>query len=75
MEDWTKYVLGNVEDNKVLHYCAANLYKKMQYISKALSDEKNQVAAMLASDMANDIELLDALDKKVNGKQSGVNIA
>lgn len=75
MEEWTKYVLDNVDNDRVLHYCAANLTKKMQYISKALSEEKNQAAAMVASDMANDIELLSALDAKMNGKKSTTVVA
>lgn len=75
MEEWTKYVLDNVDNDRVLHYCTANLTKKMQYIGKALSEEKNQAAAMVASDMANDIELLSALDAKMNGKKSTTVVA
>lgn len=75
MENWTKYVLDNVENEKVLHYCAANLSKKIQFASKALAEEKNQSAAMIMSDIARDIELLHALDEKTNGKKTDTIIA
>lgn len=75
MEDWTKYVLDNVESDKVLHYCAANLYKDVLAAHKALADEKNQLATELVCDMSNYIELLQSLDEKTNGKKNNVNIA
>lgn len=75
MEEWTKYVLDNVENDKVLHYCISNLVKKMQYVKKALENEKNQSASILIAEMSNDIDLLNALDQKVNGKKTVVNVA
>lgn len=75
MEEWTKYVLDNVENDKVLHYCASNLSKDILAAHKALAEEKNQLATELVCDMANHIELLQALDEKANGKKNNVNIA
>lgn len=69
MEDWTKYVLDNVENDKVLHYCTENLTKNIIAAHKALAEEKNQLATELVCDMANQIDLLVALDKKINGSK------
>lgn len=75
MEEWTKYVLDNVENEKVLHYCISNLVKKIHYAKKALENEKNQSASILIAEMSNDIDLLNALDEKVNGKKTIANVA
>lgn len=75
MEKWTKYVLDNAENDEVLHYCADNLMRDVLAIHKALAEEKNQLATELACSMANSIELLGALDEKINGKKKTTIVA
>ena len=75
MEDWTKYVLDNVENEKVLHYCTANLRSRSALAIKALAEEKNQLATELVTEMSRYLELLDALDGKMNGNKKTTVIA
>ena len=75
MEEWTKYVLDNVEDNKVLHHCVGELKKNFVAAYKALAEEKNQLAAEIVSDTLHEIELLEALDNKINGEKKTTVVA
>lgn len=75
MEDWTKYVLDNVGNEKVLHYCVANLSKELTAAIRALADEKNQLATEYISEMNMYMQLLESLDEKMNGKKSATVIA
>lgn len=75
MEEWTKYVLDNVENNKVLHYCAGNLSKDIAAARRALAEDKNQLATELVCDMLMYVDLLKALDDKTNGRKPDVHIA
>lgn len=67
MESWTKYVLDNEKNDKVLHYCVEHLMKDIVSAHKALAEEKNQLATELVCDMSTYMELLQALDDKING--------
>ena len=69
MEEWTKYVLDNVKNEKVLHYCTVNLRSRSALAIKSLAEEKNQLATELVTEMSRYLELLDALDQKINGKK------
>ena len=68
MEEWTKYVLDNVEYDKVLSYCATNLAKTIVSTRSAMTKEQNQLATALLCDMENYVALLAALNERVNGK-------
>lgn len=68
MEEWTKYVLDNVEYDKVLNYCATNLVKTIASTRSAMTKEQNQLATAHLCDMENYVALLAALNERVNGK-------
>lgn len=67
MESWTKYVLDNEKNDKILHYCVEHLMKDIVSAQKYLGEEKNQLATELVCDMSTYMELLQALDDKING--------
>lgn len=67
MESWTKYVLDNEKNDKVLHYCVEHLMKDIVSARDALAKDKNQLATELVCDMTTYMELLQALDNKING--------
>lgn len=67
MENWTKYVLDNAENDEILHYCVENIKKNQIAINKALAEEKNQLASEIAADTNRFVELLQGLDDKING--------
>ena len=75
MEEWTKYVLDNVEYDKVLSYCATNLAKTIVSTRLAMTKEQNQLATALLCDMENYVALLSALNERVNGKAKTTVIA
>lgn len=75
MEKWTKYVLDNVENEKVVHYCVEGIKKDYLAAYRALAEEKNLLATELIADMLPYIELLEAVDKKVNGDKKTTVVA
>ena len=75
MKEWTKYILDNVKDAEVLHYCVEGIRKDYTSAYRAIAEEKNQLAAELIADMLTYIELLEALDKKTNGDKKTTVVA
>ena len=75
MEEWTKYVLDNVKNDDVLHYCTSKIKEHHIRAQKALAEEKNQLASELVADTAMYVELLIALDNKVNGTKTTTVVA
>ena len=75
MKNYTDYILANVEDNEILKYCVDHLRKNHIAIMKALGDEKNQLASEIASDSTVYLEILCALNNKLNGEGTSVHVA
>lgn len=75
MEDWNKYILENVENDKVLHFCVENIRKNYNSAAKAIISDKNQMAAYILADTDQYIELLNDLDNKINGDKKTTVVA
>ena len=75
MEDWNKYILENVENDKVLHFCVENIRKNYNAAAKAIISDKNQMAAYILADTDQYIELLNDLDNKINGDKKTTVVA
>ena len=73
--DYTQIILDSVEDKKLLHQITDSLKKEYLSLAKAVSAGNSELCGVIVGKMELDVNLLIALDKKVNEIKPSVNVA
>lgn len=73
--DYTKIIIDNVNENELLHKVTQDITAKFTNISKLTAQGEHVAAAELLGTVDREIELLNAIDTKINGNKKSVTIA